>query len=315
MRRFKTVAVTLAVVAVLCGLSLWRYGPVPMQAYPVAFRWLTEQIPLGVIAQSLAAKLGVANLPRFQRLLALLPSRLAQPLHALAYTLTTHSHAIQTTLTVYLLLALVASGLFTLLGRGAREPLFIITGLGMMLSPGVMWYHHYVFILLPLLVWLGWRRLDWRVTVWCLSGLLLIQVDRWFPTYGLLIHLFAHISLLAVLIGQAREFLSRLRFNEDPQPLDPLRRLQDQTYNLHHRKRPEANRLPAIHLARLEQWVGFKQGTPQPTAHSLLACGQRSRKIDSREMPIPESSSFKVIGASSRAVPGPPITACPMPKR
>jgi hypothetical protein len=211
LRQFKTAAITLAVIALLFALSAYRYGATPIQAYPEALHWLLGQHPLDTNSQSLAAKLAVADLPRFQHALALLPQPLAQPIHSLATFLSVNFRAVQTALTLTILLTLAASGLFTLLGRQPKEPLFIITSLGMMLIPNVMWYHHYVFILLPLLVWMGWQRLDWRVVTWCLSGLLTIQFDRWFTTYGLLIHAFGHASLLALLAWQARDFLHTRR--------------------------------------------------------------------------------------------------------
>jgi hypothetical protein len=59
------------------------------------------------------------------------------------------------------------------------------------------------------LVWMAWSRLDRRVVIWCLAGLLIVQFDRRFPPHGLLIHLFGHLSLLAVLAWQLREFYGR----------------------------------------------------------------------------------------------------------
>jgi hypothetical protein len=76
--------------------------------------------------------------------------------------------AIHRLLTACLLLAIVASGLLTYFGKQPREPLFIVTALGMTLSPNVMWYHHYVFLLLPLFIWMGWSRWKdgWSPGVW-----------------------------------------------------------------------------------------------------------------------------------------------------
>ena len=92
-----------------------------------------------------------------------------------------------------------------------REPLFIITSLVMVLASNIVWYHHYVFFLLPLLVWMGWRRLKRSVLAWCFGGLLLIQVDRTHLTYGLLIHLWGHVSVLALLFWQTSQFVKQLK--------------------------------------------------------------------------------------------------------
>lgn len=219
-RRFKTVAFAVGAVILLVGLSIWRYGPGPILTYPDVFLWLTRQFPLDLNTQSLVARLQVPDPVQFQQTLATLPGFLAQPVGAVAGFFASDYRTVQTLLTLYVLLALLASGLFTLFGRQPREPLFIVTTLGMMLSPNVMWYHHYVFILLPLLIWMGWQRLDWRVVTWCLLGLLVVQFDRWYPTYGLLIHAFGHATLLMILFWQARDFLQRRRKTAGaPQPV------------------------------------------------------------------------------------------------
>lgn len=116
---------------------------------------------------------------------------------------------VQRLLTFYILFVIAISSLFTIGGKQSKEPLFIVTVFGMTALPNVMWYHHYVFILLPILVWMGWRHLNLWVVTWCLLGLLIIQIDRYRLTYGLLIHIFAHVSILLVLLWQTQQFCSQ----------------------------------------------------------------------------------------------------------
>ena len=81
-------------------------------------------------------------------------------------------------------------------------PLFIILGLVIPVTPNVMWYHHYVFLLPPLLIWMAWQKLDMKVVLWIMTGLLIIQVDYYFLTTGFLIHLFVQLSILRVIYQQ-----------------------------------------------------------------------------------------------------------------
>jgi hypothetical protein len=89
--------------------------------------------------------------------------------------------------------------------RRKPEPLFMVLSLGIMIAPNVMWYHHYVFILLPLFIWLAWSRLHPAVVVWCFLGLTIIQVDRQFITRGLLAQLFVQLTIIQV----DRQFITR----------------------------------------------------------------------------------------------------------
>jgi hypothetical protein len=178
-KKYKIITAVIVFLAITTCLTVLRYGVSPVIEYPNVFAWLTNQFPLEQNSQSLVAKLHIIKrFLLFQRVLM-----------------------------AYILLTIAVSGLFTLYGNQPKEPLFIITGLGMTLAPNVMWYHHYVFMLLPLLIWMGWRKLDDRVVAWCLAGLLIVQIDRTCLTNGLLIHVFGHISLLSVLIWQARHFV------------------------------------------------------------------------------------------------------------
>jgi hypothetical protein len=114
--------------------------------------------------------------------------------------ISSHLETTQRILTVYVLIVLAMSGALAFLIR-EREPFFIIVNLGILLVSNITWYHHYVFILLPLFVWIAWSR-NTLVLSWCLLGLTLIQVDRWLLTKGLLIQIFGHLSILLVLAWQ-----------------------------------------------------------------------------------------------------------------
>ena len=126
--------------------------------------------------------------------------------------------AVQRALTVYMLVVFAASGCIAYFTR-EREPLFIVLSLGIMLIPNVLWYHHYVFFLLPLFVWMAWRRLHPAVVLWCLIGLAFIQVDRQYSflqsSHGLLTHGFGHASILLVLGGQVRRAIGLLKTKPD----------------------------------------------------------------------------------------------------
>ncbi len=173
-KTFVWMSVSLVGFAVLAAL---RYGIQPFFTYLTVFREMASIIPVGTNGQSLAAhlaRLGVTSL-------------------GLA----------QFGLTFYLLLVILLAAYLTFRGK-PKEPLFIITALAMPLSPNIVWYHHYVFFLLPLLLWMAWRRDSIVVTLWCLAGMLLIQFDYFWLSGGLLIHIFGHLSILAVLFQSAR---------------------------------------------------------------------------------------------------------------
>jgi alpha-1,2-mannosyltransferase len=156
LKRYKAAAAALTVIVLATGFSLLRYGLAPVLEYPSVFLGLVKEFPLGPNSQSLVARLAIGDSPSEYRV-------------------------IQMVLTMYCLLAIVISALLAWSAKQPREPLFIVTALAIMLSPNVMWYHHFVFVLLPLLVWMAWSRLDRRVVIWCLAGLLIVQFDRRFP--------------------------------------------------------------------------------------------------------------------------------------
>ncbi len=108
---------------------------------------------------------------------------------------------VQRALLLYIAAVFVISGIAAWIAN-EWEPFFIIVALGTAISPNHMWYHHYVFILLPIFVWLAWSRLHPAVIAWCLIGMSLIQVDRYSWMMGLSSHVFAHSSILAILVWQ-----------------------------------------------------------------------------------------------------------------
>jgi hypothetical protein len=220
-KRCKVIAVAFAAIVLWSLLSVLRYGISPLLTYPDVFKGLLGQFLLTANSQTLAAKLAVANYPEFQQFLAGLPTVLSQPIGSVVAVLTAQYRVVQRTYVIYMLLVLTLSAWFTWRGKQPKEPLFILTALGMMLAPNILWYHHYVFMLLPLLIWMGWRGLDASVVTWCCIVLLIVQIDRRVPPYGLAIHTFSNVTMWIVLFGQIRQFNSRKTEGElVPRPLD-----------------------------------------------------------------------------------------------
>lgn len=192
-RQLKPILFGFGLIVVASLLSTLRYDA-SLADYVETVRWLSGQFPLGDNSHSFVSKL---------RALGMLLRE--DPVLAPIARLLINFYLTQPLLSVLPIALIVgASLLFRLWKGGANEPVFAVTVLGMALVPNVMWYHHYVFLLLPLLVWAGWRRFDWRVLAWCSVGLLLIQLDRWLLTYGLLAHLFGRATTLLVLYQQVR---------------------------------------------------------------------------------------------------------------
>jgi hypothetical protein len=208
-KSYKVIAFAILTTILLSLLTILRYGISPLLTYPNVFEGLLRQFLLTSNSQTLAAKLAVANYLEFQQFLARLPAVLSQPIGSVVTVLTARYQIVQKTYTLYILLIIILSALLTLPGKQPKEPLFILTGLGMMLAPNILWYHHYVFMLLPLLVWMAWRGLDASFVIWCCILLLIVQIDRRVPPYGLAIHVFSNITMWIVFLGQIRQFLSR----------------------------------------------------------------------------------------------------------
>jgi hypothetical protein len=75
-------------------------------------------------------------------------------------------------------------------------------GIGTAVASNHMWYHYYIFFLLPLFVWIAWSRFHPWVIAWCFVGLTTIQLESWLWPQGLLPHLFAHLSMVGILAWQ-----------------------------------------------------------------------------------------------------------------
>lgn len=191
-KQFKTILVGLGLIAVGLWLSALRYEA-SLPDYVETVRWLSGQFPLGENSHSFVSKLRALGMPLR-----------TDPILAPIARLLINFHLTQPLLNVLPIMLVVGMSLLLRLRRGgANAPVFAVTVLGMALVPNVMWYHHYVFLLLPLLVWAGWQRFDWRILAWCSTGLLIIQLDR-FLTHGLLTHLFGRATMILVLYHQAR---------------------------------------------------------------------------------------------------------------
>jgi hypothetical protein len=212
-KRYKVIAIAIVTTILLSLVSIGRYGISPLVTYPDVFEGLLQQFLLTPNSQTLAAKLAVEHYPQFQYFLDRLPVALSQPVDSVAAFFTIDYQAVQRTYTFYILLVLILSAFLTWRGDQPKEPLLIVTALGMMLAPNILWYHHYVFMLLPLLVWMGWSGLDVSVVIWCCIGLLIVQIDRRVPPYGLAIHIFSNLTMLIVLFEQIRQFRSRKTAN------------------------------------------------------------------------------------------------------
>lgn len=206
-RKCKTLGATIAFLILLACLGALRYGLMPALEYPDVFGGLLNQFVTDTNSQSLVAKLAwLSSFPQLRDIISVLPAALQTPINGTLGFFEVGAPVVQRTLSLYILVVITVSCILTFLGRQPKEPSFIVTGFAMLLAPNILWYHHYVFILLPLLIWMGWSQLDGRVVAWSLLGLLIIQVDRYFPPYGLIIHIFGHASLLAVLFWQVRHF-------------------------------------------------------------------------------------------------------------
>ncbi len=178
-KNFKALGWTVISLAGFMLLAGLRYGIQPFFTYVDVFKGMTGILPIGANSQALAARLLMAGL-------------------------SANIAIIQFGVTLYLGIVILVSAWQTFRGK-KPEATFIISGLAMMLSPNILWYHHYVFFLLPFLVWMGWQRKNTAVTLWCLASMLVIQFDYFLLTGGLIVHLIGHLSILMVLFQSARE--------------------------------------------------------------------------------------------------------------
>ena len=171
-KRFKAMAATLAAVAVLCVVAGMHYGWTPFLTYARLFPSLLHVYLLGCL--SLVARLGVDE---------------------------SAAQSAQTAVTIYVAALVLAAGVCGFITK-QREPLFIVVCLAAMLSPNIIWYHHFVFFLLPLLVWMAWSNFRAPVVLWCCGGLVLVQVVGTGMGSAICAHTFGHASMWFLLLSQ-----------------------------------------------------------------------------------------------------------------
>ncbi|MGO8690060.1 MAG: glycosyltransferase family 87 protein [Thermoguttaceae bacterium] len=179
--RLKAIAATLIAVAVLSAIAAMHYGWAPFATY-----WRLFPSLLRIYApesSSLVARLCYDEAP---------------------------AHAAQAVLTAYVMGILLLAGVCGFLTK-QREPLFILVCLAAILSPNIVWYHHFVFFLLPLLVWMAWSNFRWPVVLWCCGGFALIQYEGISPKPGYCVHVFGHVSMLLLLLWQVYQVCGRWR--------------------------------------------------------------------------------------------------------
>ncbi|HEY8287533.1 MAG TPA: glycosyltransferase family 87 protein [Chloroflexota bacterium] len=82
---------------------------------------------------------------------------------------------------------------------------FVVLALATAVLPNIMWYHHYVNLLLPLFILLGVSKMHPIVVAW--GGILLvdIQLERWHGTRGLTTHLMVQLTILVILFWMGRK--------------------------------------------------------------------------------------------------------------
>lgn len=175
-KQWKAIAATAITILIFTLITWIRYGADPFFNYVEALRSMLRQFPDGLESHSLFA---VIN--RF---------------------IDIHEYApiLQMGLNIYLVLILASGALSMYINR--TDLFFVVLGVGVTMTPNLLWYHHYVFLLLPLFVLMRISRLDARIVTWCLVGFIIIQMDRFYLTAGLLIHIFAHLTILGLIVYQ-----------------------------------------------------------------------------------------------------------------
>lgn len=161
------------------------FGWQPLLTYPDAFSWLPRWFLGGSNAQSLVVML-----------------------NTLGWMPASQFSVVQTALQVYVFALFAVSGWLALRAR-EREPFFIVLCLGIMVLPNIMWYHHYVFFILPFVVWMAWSKLNRYVIAWCALGMTIVQLDHLQVTHGIVAHLVAHVSILAIVGWQVRNRIQK----------------------------------------------------------------------------------------------------------
>ncbi|MDW8148131.1 MAG: glycosyltransferase family 87 protein [Roseiflexaceae bacterium] len=193
-KRWKNFIITIFVLTLLVAAGQFRYKTSILEYFSI-IQWLTDQFVINSNSQSLVSRIFMMN---YQ----------LQSKGILFMGFLTDYRAIQRIINFYIAIIIILTNLVLFSGKSSKEPAFIITGLGTTLLPNIMWYHHYVFLLLPIFVWVCWKKFDNDVVKWCLTGLFIIQIDRFHLTNGLLVHVFGHVSMIWVLHQQITEFIA-----------------------------------------------------------------------------------------------------------
>jgi len=173
-RALRAVGWSMAWLAGMTLGSILLFGSMPLLTYP------------SVLMDLVRTPAGIA-------LASLLESR-----HALTAA---SGSQFQALLTGYAAIMLLIAGVLTLLTR-QREPLFIVTSFLVVATPSLVWYHHVVFVLLPLFVWMAWSRFRPAIVAWSAFGLFLMQLERFHVTGGLLVHAFMQLSVFYLVVSQ-----------------------------------------------------------------------------------------------------------------
>ena len=182
-KRFKAMAATLAAVAVLCAIAAARYGWSPFVTYARLFPSLLRVFMPGSapwrVSRGFASRIGGAQRADGPDDLCRSGRTADRPMRFITKQ---------------------------------REPLFIVVCLAAMLSPNLVWDHHFVFLLLPLMVWMAWSNFSLPVVLWCCGGLAIGQAVGVWMASGLYVHAFGHASMLLLLLWQVYEVCGCGRF-------------------------------------------------------------------------------------------------------
>lgn len=184
-RNWKAIAVTLTVCCVACVIAGLRYGTLIFATYFAVFVNLSSTfLTSSGNPQGLAGKLTflglVSNPADFQK--------------------------------AFLLLVGVIVAVSAIQAWRSREtvPLFVVLCIGIVLTPNVLWYHHYVVLLMPLLIWMAWSGFDPLVILACALAFWLVNTDRWTATSGLLIQGFGLTLLVGMAVWQYKSGLNQV---------------------------------------------------------------------------------------------------------
>ncbi|MEW6180220.1 MAG: glycosyltransferase family 87 protein [Chloroflexota bacterium] len=195
-RRIKEIGTFLLFILFFSLLSIFRYGFGAWLEFPAVLQWLSVQFPLDTNSQTT-----IANLLDF--------------VWRMQYRFDPTPNFWDVDIFLWHRILLAFLGSVSLLTAGwyffnkekfslPNEPLFIMLLLTMTLMPNVIWYHHYVFLMVPFVLWIYWQKFNLDVVLWCSIALLAIQIDRFYLTGGLIINAVLYISLVVLLVSIIR---------------------------------------------------------------------------------------------------------------